>query len=37
MPLQIPAERDEVELNLVDVTTCSPKLLAAIEQQGVPL
>jgi predicted nucleotidyltransferase len=28
---------DEVELNLVDVTCCSPELLAAIEREGVPL
>jgi predicted nucleotidyltransferase len=28
---------DEVELNLVDVTACSPELLAVIEQQGVSL
>jgi predicted nucleotidyltransferase len=27
----------EVELNLVDVTCCSPELLAAIEQEGVSL
>ncbi len=28
---------DEIELNLVDVETCSPELLAAIEQDGVVL
>lgn len=27
----------EVELNLVDVTCCSPEVLAVIEQEGVPL
>ena len=27
----------EVELNLVDVTCCSPELLTAIEREGVPL
>lgn len=28
---------DELELNLVDVTCCSPELLAVIEREGVPL
>jgi predicted nucleotidyltransferase len=28
---------DEIELNLVDVETCSPALLAVIEREGVPL
>jgi predicted nucleotidyltransferase len=27
----------EIELNLVDVATCSPELLTAIEREGVPL
>jgi len=27
----------EIELNLVDVTCCSPELLTAIEREGVPL
>jgi predicted nucleotidyltransferase len=28
---------DEIEVNLVDVETCSPELLAVIEAEGVPL
>ena len=28
---------NEIELNLVDVSCCSPTLLAAIEREGVPL
>ncbi len=28
---------DEIELNLVDVESCSPELLAAIEREGEPL
>jgi len=28
---------DEIELNLVDVGSCSPELLAAIEREGEPL
>lgn len=28
---------DEIDLNLVDVTCCSPELLNAIERDGVPL
>ena len=28
---------DEIELNLVDVGSCSPELLAAIEREGKPL
>ena len=27
----------EIELNLVDVASCSPELLAAIEREGEPL
>jgi predicted nucleotidyltransferase len=28
---------DEIELNLVDVASCSPELLAVIEREGKPL
>jgi|YNPNPStandDraft_1061719.scaffolds.fasta_scaffold12157_9 predicted nucleotidyltransferase len=28
---------DQIELNLIDVTCCSPELLAVIEREGVPL
>jgi len=28
---------DEIELNLVDVSSCSPELLAVIEREGVTL
>ena len=28
-------QSDEIEINLVDVTACSPQLYAAIEQEGV--
>jgi predicted nucleotidyltransferase len=28
---------DDIPLNLVDVTTCTPQLLAVIEQEGKPL
>ena len=28
---------DEIELNLVDASCCSPELLSAIEREGVPL
>lgn len=28
---------DDIEINLVDVTTCSPSLRATIEREGIPL